>query len=622
MDGLAQNGERWLTAEEISDIWPRIRLHAAQEFVEKYQAYKNEAKKGLLWGDETEYILLHFDHEKKTVKVAIKAVELVATLKKSEEKSQWQDAWQREYSSYMVESVPFKPYAGDIESIKSVERSMAQRRQLIQQAFNSENSSVISIGTFPRTGCRGFTWPLHAPTPTSGITQSLFFPDAAITGGRYNAMAFNNRLNRRGRHTDHIPIFKDVHTMDPFEENLSKFGDKGKAQEEAQKDTIYIDNGISFFGASCSLQLTLQARDLDEARAVHDQLTALCPVLMALSAATPIHRGYLSDVDCRWPIFVQYTDEKTQEHLWQNRRTGTNRTTKSRIDSVSCYAQPCNSCYNDGPMFMDDEIFGTLLKHGVDDAMSRYVTNLFSRDPLGLSDRHVQQCGDKRFDSLSLYTIVQANNYPSVRLKIPSTSAGWCLEFRPLDVQLTDFENAAFAVFVVFLTRALLKYNINLAIPISKVDENMGRASKRDAVRSSKFYFRDDIFTNKEPLKIPNGIHQTNGYELNHNMFSLMTADEIFNGKSKVFPGLIQLVNRYLDDHDKIHIETRATAARYLAFIGKRASGETPTTARWIRDFVTSHPDYKKDSVVTERINYDLMCKCQEISNTNMEHMF
>ena len=37
------------------------------------------------------------------------------------------------------------------------------------------------------------------------------------------------------------------------------------------------------------------------------------------------------------------------------------------------------------------------------------------------------------------------------------------------------------------------------------------------------------------------------------------------------------------------------------------------TTAAWLRDFVTSHPDYKQDSVVTDEIAYDLVTACQDI---------
>ena len=38
------------------------------------------------------------------------------------------------------------------------------------------------------------------------------------------------------------------------------------------------------------------------------------------------------------------------------------------------------------------------------------------------------------------------------------------------------------------------------------------------------------------------------------------------------------------------------------------------TTARWIRKFVTSHPKYKHDSVVSDEITYDLVCELKDIS--------
>ena len=44
----------------------------------------------------------------------------------------------------------------------------------------------------------------------------------------------------------------------------------------------------------------------------------------------------------------------------------------------------------------------------------------------------------------------------------------FCLQFC-VQVQLTDFENAAFVVFVVILTRSILSYGLDFRIPISKV---------------------------------------------------------------------------------------------------------------------------------------------------------
>lgn len=42
--------------------------------------------------------------------------------------------------------------------------------------------------------------------------------------------------------------------------------------------------------------------NVNEARWLYDQLTPITPVLIALSAATPIFRSYLADVDSRWDI--------------------------------------------------------------------------------------------------------------------------------------------------------------------------------------------------------------------------------------------------------------------------------------------------------------------------------
>lgn len=66
---------------------------------------------------------------------------------------------------------------------------------------------------------------------------------------------------------------------------------------------------------------------------------------------------------------------------------------------------------------------------------------------------------------------IQSTNWQTVRFKPPpaGSSIGWRVEFRPMEVQMTDFENAAFAVFIVLLSRAILHYSLNFYIPISKV---------------------------------------------------------------------------------------------------------------------------------------------------------
>lgn len=78
-----------------------------------------------------------------------------------------------------------------------------------------------------------------------------------------------------------------------------------------------------------------------------------------------------------------------------------------------------------------------------------------------------------------------------IRRRTPATGASYVsltrrTEFRPMEVQPTDAENAAFVVFVVLVTRVILAFDLNLYIPLSKVDENMRRAHMRDGVHEQK----------------------------------------------------------------------------------------------------------------------------------------
>jgi hypothetical protein len=46
---------------------------------------------------------------------------------------------------------------------------------------------------------------------------------------------------------------------------------------------------------------------------------------------------------------------------------------------------------------------------------------------------------------------------------------------------------------MVLLTKTILHYGLNLLIPMSKVDENLRNATKRNAVREQTFYFRENV---------------------------------------------------------------------------------------------------------------------------------
>ena len=160
-----------------------------------------------------------------------------------------------------------------------------------------------------------------------------------------------------------------------------------------------------------------------------------------------------------------------------------------------------------------------------------------------------------------------------------------------MDVQLTDKENAAFSVFVVLISRMILDKGLNLLIPMSKVHENMETAHMRDSVRKQKFWFRNFVTGEEE----------------------LMTINDIMNGNDK-HTGLISLLKDYCRETLEEVKEVFEKVSSYINLISRRTSGEAITPAQWIRKFVRSHPEYKKDSVVTEEITYDLVKEMVDIT--------
>lgn len=271
---------------------------------------------------------------------------------------------------------------------------------------------------------------------------------------------------------------------------------------------------------------------------------------------------------------------------------------KSRYDSIDCYLSEENAKYNDLKAFVKDQaIYESLIANGIDSALANHMAHLFIRDPLVLYREKLET--DDQVDT-DCFENIQSTNWQTMRFKPPPTnsSIGWRVEFRPTELQITDFENAAFVTFLVLMTRVILSFRLNMVIPISQVDENMQRAQKRDACTQGKFFFRTNIQDAQQDETA---------------QVAEMSVNEIVNGSDR-FPGCIQLIKDYLSNLD-VDVDTQCTIKQYLQLIEARASGKLMTTAAWMRKFVTTHPKYKKDSRVTDEINYDLMWRIYLISS-------
>ncbi|XP_016422478.1 glutamate--cysteine ligase catalytic subunit-like [Sinocyclocheilus rhinocerous] len=610
--GLLSQGSP-LNWEETKKHADHVRKHGILQFLNIYYKVKERQKDVLKWGDEVEYMLVEMDDKNEKVRLVLNGKDVLETLQEKGEKinPNHPTLWRPEYGSYMIEGTPGQPYGGTMSEFNTVEDNMGKRRREAASVLN-KNETLLTVTSFPRLGCPGFTQPEYKPTPVEkGVSKSLFFPDEAINRHpRFSTLTRNIRHRRGEKVVINVPIFKDKNTPSPFVETFAE--DDGEAVRGALPDHIYMD-AMGFGMGNCCLQVTFQACSISEARYLYDQLATFCPIVMALSAASPFYRGFVSDIDCRWGVISASVDDRTpEERGLEPLKNNKFRIHKSRYDSIDSYLSCCGEKYNDIELTINEDINKQLLDAGIDRLLAQHIAHLFIRDPLSLFQEKINLDDENESDH---FENLQSTNWQTMRFKKLTLLTGFVLQGHIYAVQLTDFENSAYVVFIVLLTRVILSYKLDFLIPLSKVDENMKVAQKRNAVQEGMFYFRKDVFKGCNPvLDAPSTAR--NGVESEANdgeEFTLMSIDTIVNGKEGVFHGLIPMLNSYLENME-VDVDTRCTILNYLKLIKKRASGELMTMAKWMREFVSKHPQYKQDSVITDKINYDLLHKCDRIA--------
>ena len=135
-------------------------------------------------------------------------------------------------------------------------------------------------------------------------------------------------------------------------------------------------------------------------------------------------------------------------------------------------------------------------KGGLDDRLAFHIASLFVRDPVPTYDYEHQDEGYSPLLTTAHFENLQSSNWNSMRFKPPpslDSSIGWRVEFRTMDIQLTDFENAALIVLLGLVNNIINHFDLDFLMPISKIDENMERAHKVDAVIKEKFWFKINI---------------------------------------------------------------------------------------------------------------------------------
>ncbi|XAO27737.1 hypothetical protein I312_106598 [Cryptococcus bacillisporus CA1280] len=666
-----------LTWEQTKPLADHIRDHGITQFLNTWDRWKDKAGKGLLWGDEIEYMVASFDDEQKMARLSLRQTEILKKLKSvtldpALEKFKPSECasiptFHPEYGRYMLESTPGSPFSGTPPSLVSVEADMRFRRQIIRSHLN-EHELPITLTSWPRLGVKdsAFTDPETKPDTEKSSSRSEYVGELLTNPhARFPTLTANIRQRRGSKVDIRLPLFIDENTRIPNgcpRPPLSSISPPGPAKPLPGFPYIHMD-AMAFGMGCCCLQITFQAWNVDEARKVYDALVPVAPIMLAMTAASPAFRGQLADVDARWNVIAASVDDRTEEERGlKPLKENTYRVPKSRYDSVDLYIandERNKPEYHDIDVPVNQKVRQRLLEHGIDDKLASHIGHLFIRDPLVQFSETIDQNDEESMDH---FENIQSTNWQTIRFKPPPVDSpiGWRVEFRSMEVQMTDFENAAFSIFIVLLTRAILSFNLNFYMPISKVDENMQRSQQRNAAAANKFFFRRNVFpldhpysrfdyhsrpvspptpgspiiTSQNPSSpLPNGNSTSNGHahQPNHGRessaasscntpinyevgdeFDEMTLDEVINGNGDTFPGLMGVVNAYLNSLN-VDVCTKCNLRKYLDLIKYRAKGDLVTPATWIRRFITSHPTYKKDSIVNDEINYDLVKAVDEI---------
>lgn len=708
----------WHTSREHNE---HVRANGIQQLINIFRQHQDRVLDPFLWGDEVEYMLVDMDDANKTARLAIDQDHILDDLNDPDkpEISGLAEAhnisFHPEYGRFMIEATPLRPYDGtDLRDYAYVEQNMELRRRVAQSQL-PPHVVPLTLTSYPRMGCGVFTSP--SAEPIGPASQSLFLPDEIINRhARFPTLTANIRKRRGRKVAINLPMYPDENTKlvdDSIVRRDLFASDDEPWLGAAIPGHVYMDL-MGFGMGSLCLQVTMQASDIDQARYLYDALAPLTPVMLAITAAAPIFKGYLVNQDVRWNVISGAVDDRTfaeqdaepfkgydlfgglavpaelkqhVQHLGGGRGVNGDRITneygdtrmrtldgkciqkipKSRYDSIDLYLGDgtyheqlyFHSGYNDIFLPINQKVYAELCQHNFDEPLAKHFAHLFIRDPLVVFSERIEL--DNSIDN-DHFENIQLTNWQTLRFKPPalygpevgseeiSRKPGWRVEFRPMEIQLHDFENAAYSVFIALASKAILEFNPDFYIPISRIDESMATAHKVDAATKEKFWFKnpakwnldpkqfkgydlswfdrfindgnDTLSTNEVYLDGYNGQRDSRFNAANENEpdEARLTANEIINGCDE-YPGLIHMIVRYVSRslvpenciNPKKHCKVATTAEQlkviqsYLRLVSMRASGKIPTTAHFLREFVVNHPEYKRDSKVSESINYDLV---------------
>ena len=426
----------------------------------------------------------------------------------------------------------------------------------------------------------------------------LNLTNVALLGSSHMQLDYDALITDKPRYQD---MFARLRGRAPHcDDDCSYEAQSFSLSPDCGRATINVRHAVDGWGG-CGLQATFSGDNLQEACRLHDQIIPLGPLMLALSAATPIYKGRLVATDTRWKTMSWAGDGcKSSEKPHLQPRTG----------CTPMYLEECPSArkINDRALKSAEGPISDLRKHGVPPALATYFAHVLGREPMSgtistsSSDSMSSSLQDTRMKSLDLH---MSTWWPHVRLKLPvlstaNTSLPWRVEFRPMEAQPSDMENAALVVALRILHQTIQHFDLDLKIPISAVQDNMDRTCDRNAATDQLFRFAaQSTCSTGEPALAFDGWAR---------------LDVIFNGGSdgagQMWRGLLPLARDYLVHRDIASLSRNEQEKIFgaLDLLSARASGKLETPAKWMRRFVAeSAPNSLCDEEISPSLYYDMV---------------
>jgi glutamate--cysteine ligase catalytic subunit len=194
-------------------------------------------------------------------------------------------------------------------------------------------------------------------------------------------------------------------------------------------------------------------------------------------------------------------------------------------------------------------------KAGIDDRLAEHIARLFVRDPVPAYEGEFleEQLDDN--DLVCHFENFQSTNWGSLRFKPPPSqdaNIGWRVEFRTMDIQMTDFENSCLIVLMGLITNVINHFNVDFIMPVTLVDENMARAHKRDAILNEKFWWK--VTQRKMDDYTENCLHESNFLKSTKKdeqipfKYEELYVHEIISGKQSIgYIGIVDIIRKFLE---------------------------------------------------------------------------